>query len=202
MILVAIGCNFGRLTGRDIEVPTPVPDTATNSNLAANAGRNDGENPANDSEGSSETVTLEKFNRIRLGMSYDEVKEIIGSEGKQSSSTKGRNYETASYEWKGEKFARITARFTNGSLTYKFQSGITGTSGNADIDQAKFNKIEVGMTYDEVKNIIGADGELTFESKAGNFTSSAYRWKGEKFSSIYATFRDGELQTKSQTNLP
>lgn len=203
LLFVALGCNLDSLTGKKDDVPTPVPentDGATDSKDTASDTKSD-DADSSDSSGAAAAVSLDKFNDIDLGMSYDEVKGIMGSEGNQTSMTKSGSYESVSYEWKGEKFARISVRFQNGELVYKFQSGITSGDGTADIDQAKFNKMEIGMTYDEVKDVLGSEGEMTSLSRIVKSTSASYRWKGPKYASIIATFKDDKLQNKTQSGL-
>ncbi|HUF03760.1 MAG TPA: DUF3862 domain-containing protein [Aridibacter sp.] len=204
LLLVVLGCNMDRLTGgSNDEVPTPATENGSDSGAETTSASPDdsGDTSSTSTESGSADVSMEKFNKIELGMSYDEVKEVMGSEGNQTSMTKSGSYESSSYEWKGEKFARISVRFTRSELSYKSQSGLTPASGDAAITQAKFNKIETGMSYDEVKEIIGSDGELTSESKIGNYESASYRWKGPNYSNIFVNFRDGKLQNKTQSNL-
>jgi len=206
LLFVALGCNLDSLTGKKDDVPTPVPEntdsTADSKDDASDTKADDTDtSDTSDSGDTAASVSLDKFNDIDLGMSYDEVKGIMGSEGNQTSMTKSGSYESVSYEWKGDKFARISVRFQNGELVYKFQSGITTGDGTADINQAKFNKMEIGMTYDEVKDVLGSDGEMTSLSRIVKSTSASYRWKGPKYASIIATFKDDKLQNKSQSGL-
>ncbi len=196
LLFVALGCSLDKLTGKKDEVPTPVPESSVPADSNTSGAT---EKPS--TETSSADVSMDKFGKIQAGMSYDEVKAIMGSEGNQTSMTKSGSYESSSYEWKGDKFARISVRFTKGELTYKSQSGLTPTSGTADIDQAKFNKINIGMSYNEVKDLLGSEGELTSLSKVANTTSASYRWKGPNYSNIFANFRDDKLQNKTQSGL-
>lgn len=202
LVFVVLGCNLDKLTGKKDDVPTPVPESAANSNSESTPAL-DGSSPSSspDSGASSSDVSMDKFNQIKLGMSYDDVKNIMGSPGDQTSMTKSGSYEAATYQWKGAKYARISVRFTKGELTYKSQSGLSTGSGTADLTQEKFNKINIGMSYDDVKNIIGSDGEMQSESQILKTTTASYRWKGPKYASIFASFKDGKLQNKTQSNL-
>ncbi|REJ77656.1 MAG: DUF3862 domain-containing protein [Acidobacteria bacterium] len=205
LLFVALGCNLDQFRGgSDDEVPTPVTDTANDADSDTTADADDGndsDSTSSSSDGGSADVSMDKFDKIEMGMSYDAVKGIMGSDGNQTSMTKAGNREMASYEWKGEKFAAIRVRFNNDELSYKSQTGLTPANGSADISQAKFNRIEVGMSYDEVKDIIGSDGEMTSHSKFSTFESKSYRWKGSGYSNIFANFRDDKLQNKTQSNL-
>ncbi|EOO71750.1 DUF3862 domain-containing protein [Bacillus mycoides] len=73
------------------------------------------------------------------------------------------------------------------------------------INKAKFDQIQNGMSYEEVKNIIGSDGKVISEGgQAGDhFHTIMYSWKGEKGLGANANFMflEGKLQNKSQFGL-
>ena len=56
------------------------------------------------SEATAELITLDEFNTIQNGMSYEEVVEIIGSEGEASSTATVGDITTSIYMWKGKLF--------------------------------------------------------------------------------------------------
>ena len=198
LLFVVLGCSLDKLTGKKDEVPTPVPESTAAPDSTPGTGEDTASTPA---ETASSGVSIDKFNKIELGMSYEDVKRIMGSDGNQTSMTKSGSYESMSYEWKGDKFARISTRFTNGALVYKSQSGLTPSQGTADLSLAKFNQVNIGMSYNETKDAIGSEGELSSISKIGNSVIATYRWRGPKYSSIIATFKDDKLQNKTQSNL-
>jgi len=198
LLFVALGCSLDKLTGKKDEVPTPVPEATAAPDSTPGTGE---DTTATPSESGSSDVSIDKFNKIELGMSYEDVKGIMGSEGNQTSMTKSGSYESMAYDWKGDKFARISTRFTNGALVYKSQSGLTPAEGSADISLAKFNKVNIGMSYNEVKEAIGSEGEMSSITKIGNSVIASYRWRGPKYSTIFATFKDNKLQNKTQSNL-
>lgn len=205
LLFVVLGCNLDRFTSSN-ETNTASPETTPSATDGGDSTSTDSSDTSDSDSSSSDSaatsdISIDKFNKIELGMSYDDVKGIMGSEGTQTSMTKSGSYESVSYDWKGDKFARVMVRFQNGDLVYKSQSGLTPSEGTAEIDQAKFNKINTGMSYEEVKGIIGSDGEMTSISKIGNSVSSSYRWKGEKYSNIFANFRDDKLTNKTQSGL-
>ncbi|HDR7611424.1 TPA: DUF3862 domain-containing protein [Bacillus mycoides] len=73
------------------------------------------------------------------------------------------------------------------------------------ISKAEFDQIQNGMSYDEVKSIIGSDGEVLSETgQAGEqFHTIMYKWDGEKGFGANANFmfQKGKLQNKSQFGL-
>lgn len=74
--------------------------------------------------------TLDQFNRIQQGMSYAQVVQILGEEGKQESASSGSwpggTIRTdTKYKWHGSSyFDGITCSFDNDALTYKSQIGL------------------------------------------------------------------------------
>lgn len=72
------------------------------------------------------------------------------------------------------------------------------------ITKAEFLKIENGMTYEQVIEIIGSEGELLSETgdKGSDYHTVMYQWKGKGFgASANATFQGGELISKAQFGL-
>lgn len=200
LMFVVLGCSLDNLTGdKKDDVPPKVEDTGSKD-----VDKTDVEKP--DEDKSSDTastadLSIDKFNQIELDMDYDKVKEIMGSEGNETASSKSGSYESKSYEWKGDKYARVSVRFQNGKLASKSQSNLTDRNGSADLTQDKFNKVNTDMSYDEVKEVLGSEGEMTRISKIGNSTSTSYTWKGPKNQRVITSFRDDKLTNKTQLGL-
>ncbi|AFQ20054.1 DUF3862 domain-containing protein [Bacillus thuringiensis] len=74
------------------------------------------------------TISKDEFDRIENGMTYDQVKEIIGSDGEVMSEggDKGTEYYTVMYMWKGEGSPGANANFMfqGGKLNNKAQFGL------------------------------------------------------------------------------
>ncbi len=51
-----------------------------------------------------------------------------------------------------------------------------------DISKADYEKIEIGMTYEEVCDIIGAESECNADAGFGSFSSQVYTWKFIQYS--------------------
>ncbi len=151
-------------------------------------------------------LSLESFNKLQNGMKYEDAVKILGGEGVETSSFATGNLKTVTYKWEGENYARITATFRNGELTSKSQSSLKSAGGDtttakADLTLAKYNQVQNGMTYDEVVKIVGSEGTQTSSSNSGQNKMASYKWEGEKFARIFATFRNEKLSSKSQSNL-
>jgi hypothetical protein len=198
MLFVVLGCSMlGTKKESDDKVDTPKPGESTTETTKDADKEKDS---TSDSKGSG-SLNIENFNKLDFGMSYEKVKEILGSEGEETNSSQIGKNESKTYVWKGDKYERISVNFRNNELSFLNQSGLTGTSGDADVTKAKFDEVKTGMSYSEVKGIIGSDGEKTSMSKIGDTTLASYVWKGDKYASLRASFKDDKLTSKSQSNL-
>jgi cytoskeletal protein RodZ len=68
----------------------------------------------------------------------------------------------------------------------------------------KYKQIENGMTYDEVKQIIGSDGEVMSEAgeKGSEVHTVMYKWEtGDENKAANFTFQGGQLIDKTQIGL-
>ena len=75
----------------------------------------------------SEIITLEEFNQIQTGMAYQEVVNIIGSEGVLNSevSVGDEQYDTQLYTWYGSGLgANANISFQGGKVISKAQIGL------------------------------------------------------------------------------
>ena len=195
LLFVVLGCSLGGLTGKKDDAPTPTTDKPTTTSTPEST------STTSDSGGKA-NLSMDSFNKVKLGMTYDEVKGIMGSDGNETSSSKVGNNTSKSFKWEGDKFARVSVRFRNDKLVSRSQSGLTPRKdGSADIDQAKFNKVNTGMTYAQVKEVLGSDGDLVSESDLFNSKTTSYAWRGKGYSNIRATFRNDKLTNKYQSAL-
>ncbi|OYD07593.1 DUF3862 domain-containing protein [Paludifilum halophilum] len=66
-----------------------------------------------------------------------------------------------------------------------------------------FQKIENGMTYDEVVEILGKEGELISEAGEGQYKTEMYQWEGDSGfgANMNVTFQNDEVQSKAQAGL-
>jgi hypothetical protein len=72
------------------------------------------------------TITLDEFNKIQTGMTYDKVVSIIGGYGVVISESDIGDTETIMYQWDGEGSlgANSNAMFQDGKLISKAQFGL------------------------------------------------------------------------------
>lgn len=142
-------------------------------------------------------ITYDNFMKIQMGQSYNDVVSLLG-EGKESSSSQVGDVKTVIYEWTGSGMGNINVTVEGGVVTGKAQAFLKDYDAKITMDL--YNKIENGMTYDQVKGILG-EGELSSESKLMDSDSKMYSYVNKDGSNASFTFSDGKMDTKSQLNL-
>ncbi|MFZ1701362.1 MAG: hypothetical protein WBO10_12360 [Pyrinomonadaceae bacterium] len=139
-------------------------------------------------------LTMEKFMKMELDMSYQQVKDIMTVEGKEL--TKDR-----SYSWHGENSASVNANFKDGKLESKFQGQLGPTKGTNEISMDTVDKIKTGMSYEAVKKLLGFEGELESANKEDSSTNLKYRWRNADFGSVAVDFLDNKVAQKNVVNI-
>ena len=82
------------------------------------------------------------------------------------------------------------------------QTGTTVTQEQEKMTLEKFNKIETGMTYQQVVDIIGEEGTLSTESSYGSQSMKVYYWYASNgISNATISFMNGTVTAKSQIGL-
>ena len=88
----------------------------------------------------------------------------------------------------------------NQNNTTQTGSGIVQEQTKVTLE--KFNKIETGMTYQQVVNIIGEEGTLSTESSYGNQSMKVYYWyASNKIANATVSFMNDKVTAKSQVGL-
>lgn len=68
---------------------------------------------------------MANYSRIQTGMTYEQVKTILGKDGTEMSSNNIAGYKDAMYQWSGDNFgANMNAMFQNDKLIQKAQFGL------------------------------------------------------------------------------
>lgn len=153
------------------------------------------------------TLTKEKFEQIKDGMTYEEVISIIGSEGTLLSEAgdKGTQFHTVIYEFETDGiFSSSTMMFQGGKLINKAQLGLDSSS-DVKITLEQFNEIQNGMTFEEVTSIFGGEGSVISESgqKGTNLHTVVYSYegKGSLGANVSLMFQGNKLTNKAQFGL-
>lgn len=82
-------------------------------------------------------------------------------------------------------------------------SGCGGVSSNK-YTLEKYNKIQTGMTYEQVKDIMGDPGQPSAESKmpaSGEVVFRIYQWQNSDGSNMQISFTNNHVDMKAQAGL-
>jgi hypothetical protein len=74
----------------------------------------------------SATMTLDEFNQLQPGMTYEDVVAIVGGEGTVQFQNESGSYSSISYKWpgNGDSLSEASVLFQNGGLSSKNQFGL------------------------------------------------------------------------------
>lgn len=117
LVLVVAACNCGKLqelSKQDSSTPTTSDSPTTTSNTSTKTTTTD----------SKAGLTLEKYNKLKTGMTLKEVRDILGSDGEEMSSSEIGKYKTVSIKWEGGDYKYIYGVFQNDKLTSKTQANL------------------------------------------------------------------------------
>lgn len=141
---------------------------------------------------SQSAISIEQFNKIKVGMTYEEVQEIMGSGGKKDGEINGnsRNLSENRYHWLNPNNSRITVVFdannrVNSVLTQNLDQYSFGQLAPANqppgemiATREQYYQLQLGMTYEEVRKIMGSEGNLnsSFNPEGAEDFKAAYEW--------------------------
>lgn len=70
------------------------------------------------------SLTMAKYNKIKNGMTYNQVVSIIGKKGEEITNTEFKGTKAATYKWTGEDYTFIFCNFKNDKLAFKSQANL------------------------------------------------------------------------------
>ncbi len=115
IILIVLACNCPKpeeTSKKQDEAKTSQTEKETQKTAEAN--KTDNENK----------VTMENFKKLKNGMSYKQVVEILGKEGELLSENEVAGTKTEMYQWKAGMMSNMNAMFQNDKLMSKAQFGL------------------------------------------------------------------------------
>ncbi|EJO5347097.1 DUF3862 domain-containing protein [Clostridium botulinum] len=142
-------------------------------------------------------VTYDKFNKIKIGSSYEKVKAALG-EGEKSRASKVEGIKTAVYTWNNGDGTNMSVIVQDDKVLGKTQSGLS--TEKVYVNMAKYIKIKRGMDYNSVKDILG-DGELIAVSEVNGSNKKVYSWVNFNGTNMNVKFENGKSIEKDQTGL-
>lgn len=138
---------------------------------------------------------------ISTGMTYEEVVAAFGVEGGKMSETTVSGSTVTVWSWDytdGSGYITVTTQ--DGIVTAKNDVRVNTTTSNITLEI--FNQIQVGMTYEEVKGLIGSDGTLMTDTNLGGVQSTMYMWKAaDGIGTASIMFQNDAVVSGSQTGL-
>lgn len=114
-------------------------------------------------------VAYEKFEKVQMRSSYDQVKQVLGVEGTPTASNTIGNLTTEGYDF-NVNGVHMRLMFQNGELSMKYIHGSYKASKKITLE--KYNKVQIGMTYEQVKQIFDCDGSLNAVHQYSSGTKS------------------------------
>jgi hypothetical protein len=121
VVLINIGCGADgeRNTVINVKKESLPTQTAPNSNTQ----------PANvvginSNSGPKTNLTMEKYNSLKEGMSYEEVVKILGAEGTKAPGSQEGKDKPITYKWEGEDYSTVFITFQNNKMNYKTNVGL------------------------------------------------------------------------------
>lgn len=117
LVLVVMGCQCGKLqelSNSSSSSPSSSPSTSSSPSDSKTETK-----PENKSG-----LTLDKYNKLKNGMTYKEVVEIMGSEGVETMSSGEGKYKVTSYKWEGDNFQMVYVTLMGDKLTSKTQANL------------------------------------------------------------------------------
>lgn len=79
--------------------------------------------------------------------------------------------------------------------------GKVDTEDNGIITLEEYNEIETGISYSELKDIVGGDCTKSAEQEMAGITQAIYSCSGKGEATALFTFQNDSLKTKTQTGL-
>ena len=73
--------------------------------------------------------------------------------------------------------------------------------GDTSVTLEKFNRIQKGMTIEQVEKILGASGKVIAENNSSDIIGKVYSWKNPQGSNAIIEFKDGQVVAKAQAGL-
>lgn len=119
---------------------------------------------------------------LRVGMSYEDVAAIMGTPGEElpaagAEAVSGAWAFAAAYAWPsicGKKL--IVVKMKDGAVERIEEKPVENqkTDNKKVATHDQYRQVQIGMTYDQVKEIFGFEGQLAFDLDAGSLVSTGY----------------------------
>jgi len=140
-------------------------------------------------------LSLANINRLREGMSYEEVLQLIGMPG-VTVATNG--IDSVVHKWTSDG-GSFLGKFQGGKLLRKTVQSRPKTEEESDtshvLTQEQYNDVKEGMTLEEVLDRLDVQARLVTDDSQQDVT--IYKWTDDHGSSFTARFENGKLVRKT-----
>lgn len=132
-------------------------------------------------------VTYENYLKIKPGMTYDNVKSILGA-----GIVKNPKSNPDTYTW-GKSGKTITVQINQGKVVSKAQTMLGKTTSTLTADQ--FNKIKKDMTFDQTISILGPDYQESSYKRSGSTDRRVVMWMKPDTTNVTVVFQDDKVNS-------
>lgn len=162
---------------------------------------------------SQSPVTIEYYNKLKIGMTYNEVEKVMGSAGKTDEELYNStlNSSQTRRHWLNPDQSGITVVFDNNNraisiVTRNLDEYVMGgdpipsrtLEGETVATRQQYYQLQMGMTYEEVKFVMGTEGEANpnFNPDGDENFKTSYQWMNPDGSGIKVIFNTDDQATK------
>jgi hypothetical protein len=128
LLLVVLGCNcqekLQEIADKGKTPSSASPSGANASTTPASSSPTSSPSSSNSPRSTGDGLTMAKYDQLKDGMSYREVVNILGIEGKEAKTTKVGAATITTYEFSGKGNETIFCNFTNDKLTFRTQANL------------------------------------------------------------------------------
>ena len=119
LLLIVMGCTCPNLSGLKGSKGSPTPPSSTP--VQSNSSNTPLKTPVSTSTSS---LTMEKFNKLKIDMPKAEVDRILGGPGTEVSTSSGGGMTFSVYKYSSEDYTSIILTFKNDKIMSKSQVGL------------------------------------------------------------------------------
>lgn len=140
-------------------------------------------------------ITASNYNDLKLGMTLDEVLDMIGAEGSLLTRATVDSAITERYQWiTKEENGTVLLTFQDNKLISISQTGMKDDD-LSEIPETSLEKVKPGMSLKDVNSAFGSPGIRISETILDGVTTSVYGWGKNGNDYLYsAVFIDGNMQ--------
>ncbi len=124
-------------------------------------------------------ITADAFSQLKTGMTLNEVKGIIGTDGSRLLQTSNDTSTTERYQWlEKDGNGTVLLSFIDEKLVSLSQTGME-TENSSSLSPEAVGALKPEMSLEEVNASLGVNGVRISETAADGVTTSLYQWSDD-----------------------